>query len=1383
VPPGGFLVLNQTTIGFGAAAGDKLFLLRPGASGIADAVEVHERPRGRAPDGTGDFLTPNSVTLGASNSFTLHEELVINEIMYHPAPLQPEAATFSPTNTLMTFTNTWLYRADGVDLGNGWQAPDYDDSAWQMGAAMFYAPISALTYPVPKNTFVPATNSSGTRILTFYFRTQFMFAGDTNGLRLGISGVIDDGAVFYLNGAEALRINMPTTNITYNTLATVNVNIPGIIGPFVIPTDELRIGLNTLAVEVHQVAATSSDMNLAAEITSWYQLTPELPFRQSSEEWVELYNRSSNNVSLAGWRLDEGIDFRFASNTTIAPGGYLVVAKDPSALLAKFTGIQVTGPYDNRLSHRGERVTLKDAADNVADSVFYYDDGRWPGAADAGGASLELRDPRADNSAGEAWAASDETSRTTWRTYSYRGVAAASAVGPDGQWREFVMGLLGSGEVLLDDIAVIETPNTTPTNLIQNGTFDTGTNKWRLIGNHHGEVIDDPDQPGNKVLRFIANGSTEHMSNHGETTLAGGRDTVNGREYLITFRARWVSGSRQFHTRLYFNRLARTTFLDAPSLTGTPGAQNSTFTTNIGPTYASLRHDPAVPAPFETVSVSVRAADPDGVTGLTLWWNVNGGNWSSLPMTATDESGAVEYSASLPGKAAGTVVQFYVEGVDALSALSQFPAAGPESRALYKVGDGRAATNGLHNVRLVTLTADADQLHRQVNLMSNERIGCTMIYDEREIFYDVGLRLKGSEHSRTTTPRLGFNVSFTSEQRFRGVHNTVAIDRSESVFFGQREMLIHQTLNHAGGTTTKYHDLIQVMTPRLDHTGSAELQLARYTDVFLDDQYDNGSDGTVFEYELVYQLNPPTDTGTPEGNKVPNPDSVVGTAIRNMGDDKEAYRWTMLIKNNEDKDDYSGIIQFCKAMPLTGTNFIAQITNVIDVDQWLRNVAVNMLSGMGDSYGGDGAQHNVQFYVRPTDGKVLYFPHDVDAFFSTNRAIVPNADIQKLINVPAYARAYYSHVLDILATTYNANYMTRWANHFGRLLPGQPFGSHLSELVLRANYVTTQVNAQIPNIAFSITSSGGNNFGTTNDTITLTGNAPLAVKEIEINGVRYPITWITTTGWSLRVPLYNGPNQLAVQGIDRGGLRLTNAVDSIIVTNSSAGSALPVVINEWMADNAGPDGFADPVDGLFQDWMELFNPNTNTVNLSGFYLTDNLGQPAKWPVPLGTFIAPGGFLLVWADNQPEQNSAYVTNGQLHAGFQLNNDGEAIGFFTPGGVAQHIVTFGGQFENVSGGLFPDGATNAVYSMTNFTPRAANTLADRLRITQLAFENGTVTLTWASIPARNYRIDFKDDLAAPAWTPLGSTVLAPGFTATITDTPAPFRHRFYRVRLED
>ena len=83
-----------------------------------------------------------------------------------------------------------------------------------------------------------------------------------------------------------------------------------------------------------------------------------------------------------------------------------------------------------------------------------------------------------------------------------------------------------------------------------------------------------------------------------------------------------------------------------------------------------------------------------------------------------------------------------------------------------------------------------------------------------------------------------------------------------------------------------------------------------------------------------------------------------------------------------------------------------------------------------------------------------------------------------------------------------------------------------------------------------------------------------------------------------------------MQGVNRNGLRLTDAIDTINITNNNSGSPLPVVINEWMADNAGPLGFPDPSDGLFQDWFELFNPNTNAVNLAGFYLTDTL-DPQK----------------------------------------------------------------------------------------------------------------------------------------------------------------------------
>ena len=172
-------------------------------------------------------------------------------------------------------------------------------------------------------------------------------------------------------------------------------------------------------------------------------------------------------------------------------------------------------------------------------------------------------------------------------------------------------------------------------------------------------------------------------------------------------------------------------------------------------------------------------------------------------------------------------------------------------------------------------------MHTDINLMSNDRIGATVVYNESEIFYDVGVRLSGSERARPFQPRLSFSLRFNQDQLFRGVHAGVTLDRSDSTGFGQREILLHHSMGHAGGLPAEYNDLVNIITPRLEHSGGAEMQMARYSDIFLDSQYENGGDGKLYEYELVYY---PT-TANAEGFKRPQPDGTSGSSIRNLGED------------------------------------------------------------------------------------------------------------------------------------------------------------------------------------------------------------------------------------------------------------------------------------------------------------------------------------------------------------------------------------------------------------------------------------------------------------------------------------------------------------------
>lgn len=1383
---GELVLLNQAALGFGAAPGERLFLYRPGGISVLDAVVVKEEARGRWPDATGSWWFPTTLTPGASNHFVFRDEVAINEIMYHPPDLPPVPPAYG-TNVLLSITNAWRYHALGVNLGNTWRGSAYDDSAWSVGQALFFNTTSVL--PAPKNTELSLVDSGGTRIITWYFRAPFVWNGAAGNAEFVFNPIVDDGAVYYLNGVEIHRQNMPAGTIQYSTLASSGVATPAYSGPFAVTVTNLLTGANLLAVEVHQFTTNpiAADMAFGVEVATLGPLAPGLPIRPAPDAWVELFNRSTNAVDLTGWRLDGGIDFRFTPGTTIPAGGYLVVAKDVSYMKSNYSGINVVGPFANQLSRRSDYFVLKDAANNPADEVRYFDGGRWPATADGGGSSLELRDPWADNACAEAWSASNESSRTGWSNHAYRAVAQ-NTFGPT-LWNEFVLGLLDAGECLIDDLRVTESPDTAPVELLQNGSFETGLTAWRKLGTHGGSrVIVDPDNPGNHVLHLVATGPTGHMHNHLETTYAGGRTLVDGRVYEISFRAKWLAGNHRLNTRLYFNRVARTTALPTPALRGTPGAPNSMLVTNLGPTFDAFQHRPVVPSANQPVTVSVSVSDPQGVSTVTLRWATNGGAWQSAPMTPSDmvaPPGYVNYSATLTGRPAGTLVQFYVQATDGFGTSATFPARGTNSRAFFKVDANEPRMTQLQRFSLLMSTADANLLHAPTNVMSNDRLGLTVVYNEREVFYDVGVHLQGSQRGRNDSSRVGFTIRFNEDQLFRGGQKGINLDRSGGYSGnGGRhdEILLWHAVNHAGGGMLGLEcDLAQVFAPRRQEDSTALMRLAAFDNDYFDSQFPNGGDGQRYMLELIYYPTT-TLTGDSQSPKLPQPDDVLQVDIQNQGNDPENYRWIFEQENHADLDDYSQAVALNQAFSLTGAALDTQTRRLMDVDQWMRTLAFKAFTGDGDTYTA-GLNHNWKIYFRPGDGKALGMLWDMDfAYVQPINSSFPGGgspNTYRIITLPDNLRRYYNHLFDILTTTVNSNHLDPWAAHYAGLL-GQNWGSAVDYLQQRANYIRSTMPLTTP---FAITSNGGNNFATTNAQVLMAGTAPLTVKEIEVNGVSQTITWTTLTNWNLTVPLPAFVNFLTFQGVDNYGNPIPNATDSITVTNLGTLAPGPVVINEWMAANAGPGGFADPLDGLFQDWFELYNPNDVAVNLSGFHLTDNLSQPTKWQIPANTVIAPRSFLLVWADSDINQNG-FGSYGDLHTSFSLSLSGEALGLSAPDGTPQHQVVFGPQLQNVSQGLFPDGNTNGIFAMTNWSPRASNRFGAPPAPQLAGFKvdtNGAVWFESEVIPNRTYRVEYKDDLNAPSWLPLGGNRTATGPVLTVTDSIADRPQRFYRMVL--
>ncbi len=139
-------------------------------------------------------------------------------------------------------------------------------------------------------------------------------------------------------------------------------------------------------------------------------------------------------------------------------------------------------------------------------------------------------------------------------------------------------------------------------------------------------------------------------------------------------------------------------------------------------------------------------------------------------------------------------------------------------------------------------------------------------------------------------------------------------------------------------------------------------------------------------------------------------------------------------------------------------------------------------------------------------------------------------------------------------------------------------------------------------------------------------------------------------------------------------------------------------INEFMADNDAT--IEDPDEaGAFEDWIELYNPGTEAIDLTGMYLTDTLSDPTLWQFPANSTIVAGGHLIIWADKDTDQ-------GDTHASFKLSSSGEAIGLYhTDGTTLIDSIVFDEQEADVSFGRYPDG-TEDWFSMSAPTPGSAN-----------------------------------------------------------------------------
>jgi CotH kinase protein/Concanavalin A-like lectin/glucanases superfamily/Lamin Tail Domain/Bacterial Ig domain/Immunoglobulin domain len=173
------------------------------------------------------------------------------------------AAGFALDQTLVATGSVWNYFDLGLNLGSAWRQPDFNDQSWAAGPA-------PLGYgDGDEATVVGYGPNSANKYITTYFRREFQATDVAAYTALNVRILRDDGAVVYLNGTEVFRTAMAEGPVAYDTLANVTAvgaDESTTFYPAAIDPALLVEGSNLIAVEIHQVLPTSSDISFDLEL-------------------------------------------------------------------------------------------------------------------------------------------------------------------------------------------------------------------------------------------------------------------------------------------------------------------------------------------------------------------------------------------------------------------------------------------------------------------------------------------------------------------------------------------------------------------------------------------------------------------------------------------------------------------------------------------------------------------------------------------------------------------------------------------------------------------------------------------------------------------------------------------------------------------------------------------------------------------------------------------------------------------------------------------------------------------------------------------------------------------------------------------------------------
>jgi spore coat protein CotH len=656
------------------------------------------------------------------------------------------------------------------------------------------------------------------------------------------------------------------------------------------------------------------------------------------------------------------------------------------------------------------------------------------------------------------------------------------------------------------------------------------------------------------------------------------------------------------------------------------------------------------------------------------------------------------------------------------------------------------------SVNSIYITISPDSLAAiYANVTSNHQYPAQFVYDNgitEDTLQNIGFRLRGNTSRYSAKKSFKINFSHFVNGRTYDGEEELNLNGSHNDPTMVREKLFYDLWNGMGMPARKTAFVNLYIN---GNYYGLYTNLEEYDEIFLQNRFGNSS-GNLYKCTYPASLDY---LGTDQ-QSYKNIVSSAATGGR-------AYE----LETNTDADDYSDFVHLVTVINETAIDDLpCELEKIFDVDSYLRAYALDVSSGNWDDYSFN--QNNYYLYHNPATGKFIFLAYDCDNTFGVDfvgvdwgtRNIYSWFDSSypltaRIMQVPEYKDRFSYYLNQLLNDVLLPAKMDPHIDSMKTLIA--PFALLDSFRTLDYGYTYADfLNGFNTNNIDSHTPYGVENFVGTRDTnslsqLTLNNIAPIvnnqsfyppfpivgqninvtataiddqSVQSVNliysIDSLNYDTLVMYDDGmhhdgnpgdniYGASIPITKaGMIEYYFSAEDNSGNLTRYPACDFFTTEAKAAGASGIVINEFMAEN---DSTIIDNDGKYADWIELFNPTNDSVNLNNYFLTDNLTEPGKFQMP-DTILAPDNYILFWADDESDE-------GGTHTDFKLSKSGEQVGIYasSDSGMYQPIdtLTFGPQGADTSFGRCPDG-TGAFAFMIHATPGYENDCTTLVNIIQ-------------------------------------------------------------------